>query len=120
MFTSRDGLLRSNDPARIADWEAICDKQNHAQMTSSEALRALGVKMEHPDDGWVDREQNSIRPSYPRFDLRPAVGDLIALGWPWRGYRLVRCTKVERGGILIPTTTYWFEETGERVAAANS
>lgn len=115
IYTSRDGLMSSNDPARVADWEAICDRQNQEQLSASEALRAMGVKLEHPDDGWVDREKNSITPSYPRFNSRPEVGDLIALGWPWSGYRIVRVTRVEHGGILIPTTTYSFEDTGERI-----
>lgn len=114
-YTSSDGLMSSADPQAVALWESICNDQASEQVKATALLKARGVKLEHPDDGWVNRERNSITPSYPRFDERPAVGDLIALGWPWQGYRLVRCTKVERGGVLIPTVTYWFEETGEHV-----
>ncbi len=35
----------------------------------------------HPDDGWVNRSQNSVRFAYPAFDRGPAIGELIALGW---------------------------------------
>lgn len=113
LHRSRDGLCSSLDPTVIHLWESICDRQSAEQVTATDRLRALGVKLEHPDDGWVNREQNYIRPCYPRFNLRPDEG---ALGWPWRGYRLVRCTHVEHGGVLIPTTTYFFEDSGERLA----
>lgn len=117
---SRDGLASSADPAAIALWDEITARHASEQTASSEQLRALGVKMEHPDDGWVNRDRNSILPAYPRFDLRPEAGDLIALGWPWSGYRLVRCTKVEHEGILIPRTVYYFEETGQCVKGSRS
>jgi len=43
-------------------------------------LAKIGVKLAHPDDGWVNREKNYLRPCYPYFDNKPQVGDLIALG----------------------------------------
>jgi hypothetical protein len=61
------------------------------------ALRQLGVKAAHPDDGWVDRELNTVFFAYPQFDDGVSVGDVIALGWPaWNDgesrTRLVRVT----------------------------
>ena len=61
------------------------------------ALRAAGVRAAHPDDGWVDREENTVYFCYPQFDDGVAVGDLIALGWPQWGsekpqHRVVRVT----------------------------
>lgn len=62
-------------------------------------LRACGVKAAHPDDGWVNREKNSVYFCYPQFNDNPVVGDLIALGWPqWSmkkpQHRLVRVTEI--------------------------
>lgn len=115
MYRSRDGLASSSDRQVVELWESICTEQASAQDRASALLRAKGVKMEHPDDGWVNRERNTIAPCYPRFDDGVSEGDLIALGWPSSGYRLVRCTRVERSGILVPFVTYAFEETGTRV-----
>lgn len=60
-------------------------------------LRAAGVKAAHPDDGWVDRDANTVCFVYPQFDDGVNVGNLIALGWPtWSGnksqHRIVRVT----------------------------
>ena len=32
------------------------------------------------DDGWVNRDRNTVVFSYPRFNMNPKVGDVIALG----------------------------------------
>lgn len=114
-YRSSDGLMSSSDPQAVALWESICAEHASAQSRASAVLRAKGVKMEHPDDGWVNRDRNTVAPCYPRFDDGVSEGDLIALGWPSSGYRLVRCTTVERSGILVPLVTYSFEETGDRV-----
>jgi hypothetical protein len=57
-------------------------------------LRAAGIKAAHPDDGWVDRENNIVTLCYPQFNDGIEPGDLIALGWPkWHGkdrHRIVR------------------------------
>lgn len=116
-FRSKDGLAQSNDSAHIDAWNAVQATSAIRQREASAALLAMGVKMEHPDDGWVDRQKNAITPCYPQFDLSPKVGDLIALGWPFNGYRIVRCTAVVHRTLLIHTVTYSFEETGETVAA---
>lgn len=56
-------------------------------------LRRCGLKAAHPDDGWVDREANTVRFCYPQFFDNPQVGDLIALGsHTGRGWRVVRLT----------------------------
>lgn len=114
-YRSKDGLCWSSDPAAVATWDSIATRHASEQATASRRLRALGVKLEHPDDGWVNRDEDSVSPCYPRFDLSPGTGDLIALGWPDSGYRLVRCTSVEHRGVLIPKTVYLFKDTGERL-----
>lgn len=117
-FRSRDGLAQSNDADHIATWDAVQATAASKQREASARLMAMGVKMEHPDDGWVDRQKNSLWPCYPQFDLAPEVGDLIALGWPFSGYRIVRCTEIEHKTLLTHTVIYSFEETGEKVEAA--
>ena len=62
-----------------------------------EWLIAQGVKLAHPDDGWVNRADHSLYPCYPLFNMRPAIGDKIALGSPYRpaSYRFAFVTKIE-------------------------
>ena len=71
-------------------------------------LRRVGVKAAHPDDGWVDREANTVTFSCPQFNDNPHVGDLIALGRP-EDWRLVRVTKVRDG--IVGMRYYTFEDT---------
>lgn len=64
------------------------------------ALRGAGVKAAHPDDGWVNRERNTVHLAYPQFNDGLSVGDLLALGWPGdevdreRGVRRTRLVRV--------------------------
>jgi hypothetical protein len=72
-------------------------------------LRARGVKAAHPDDGWVDRDRNTLQPTYATFDDGLQAGDLLALGWPWRA-RIVRVIRVEvddRGVFVACPRTLW-------------
>lgn len=58
-------------------------------------LRAQGVAAIGADDGWVDRKENSwMPPSYATIFQPIKVGDKIALGWPWSGFRIVRVTAI--------------------------
>jgi hypothetical protein len=54
-------------------------------------LKASGVKGAHPDDYWINREDNFIRPAFPHFWDNPDIGDIIALGGH-EGWRIVRIT----------------------------
>jgi hypothetical protein len=68
-------------------------------------LRSRGVKAAHPDDGWVDREANTVALVYATFNDGLQVGDLLALGSPSdsRGTRIVRVTgTIEAGPIVAP------------------
>lgn len=64
-------------------------------------LRALGVKAAHPNDGWVDRDLNRVHLTYPHFAGRLEVGDLLALGSPTYGTRIVRVTGFEENRFAI-------------------
>lgn len=91
--------------ARIVE-QAIQHERDYraAEAAWVEHLRRCGLKAAHPDDGWVDREANTLRFSYPQFYDNPQVGDLIALGSHTdRGWRVVRLTaKDEPGPIWAP------------------
>lgn len=50
----------------------------------------LGVAAIHPDDGWVNRKENTVHLVYPRYKAEIVHGSLIALGQPWSGYRIVK------------------------------
>ena len=42
-----------------------------------------GIVMAHPNDGWVDRQNQIFSPCYPQFKTKsPEIGDRLALGWP--------------------------------------
>lgn len=83
-------------------------------------LRAMGVKAAHPDDGWVNRDENRVHLSYPQFFDGLQEGDLLALGWSGDKFRLVRIIRVntDAGNMLNNDgsvsrsywTDYYFEE----------
>ena len=67
-------------------------------------LRARHVRAAHPDDGWVDREANTVRLIYPQYSDDVEVGALLALGSPGSKTRIVRITAIEpdRGLLALP------------------
>lgn len=142
-YTSRDGHCSSVDPSAVALWDDIGDRMEADKRGWTEVLRGMGVKLAHPDDGWVHRDAPEPYLSlswYPQFNDEPKEGDLIALGsahhygtyagdrrdkWRrnrghgericWR-YRLVRVTRVDdHTGILGRHVSYYFEDTGVRL-----
>lgn len=92
-YRSKDGLLTSSSPEGAALWDSITERHENSKQGWTARLREMGVKLAHPDDGWVKRDQNKFSLSwYPQFDDRPEVGDLVAFGCPPRGehYRRTR------------------------------
>lgn len=130
-FWSADGLMSSSNPDNVALWNDITARHEAGKADWRTLLREMGVKFAAPDDGWVhrDAQEPSVSVSwYPLFDDRPEAGDLIALGYPngnhWIcygktrisfNYRLCRVTRVARGSL----TTYYFEDTGDRLPPLN-
>jgi hypothetical protein len=142
-YTSRDGLCTSADASAVALWDSIGDRMASEQRDWIKTLRGMGVKLAHPDDGWVKREAPEPFLSlswYPQFNDEPQEGDLIALGashhcgtyagdkgGKWRRnrgrgarigwqYRLVRVVRVnDHAGILGRFVDYYFEDTGVRL-----
>jgi hypothetical protein len=87
-------LCKTNDPKIKAQWDKICDDYEEEKERWIENLRNTGViKAAHPNDGWVDRDNNIIQFVYPYFNDDAGVGSLVAIGGPTdRDIRLVRLT----------------------------
>ncbi len=113
------GLVTTSSPEFAKTWADACRQGQVEQDNWIAALRAEGVKAAHPDDGWVDRERNEVRPSYPQFNDGVAVGDVIALGWPSR-HRLVRVTSVGTYGVIGTWPAWGFEKIEDPVFPVQS
>ena len=91
--------LASGRPDMVARWAEICIEGDRKEDAWIAQLRSDGVKAAHPDDGWVDREKNTIHFAYPQFNDGVNIGDRIALGWPDK-WRIVTVTG-SADGILL-------------------
>jgi hypothetical protein len=78
----------------VATFAAMVRDSEHDEAAWIAALRAKGVKAAHPDDGWVDRDEQRLHFCYPTFFEEPQPGDLVALG-NHREFRLVRVTSID-------------------------
>lgn len=86
---------------------AICQEAQKKEDIWIEKLRESGVAAAHPDDGWVNRKENSVHFCYPIFDDGVIVGEKIALGDADK-FRIVEvCGR--KSGIL----NYWFFKSTE-------
>lgn len=71
-------------------------------------LRERGVKAAHPDDGWVDRDKDTVHLCYPDFNDGLAVGDPLALGSPWGDTRIVRVTGTSENRFAVGYSGPWY------------
>lgn len=109
-YKSKDGLAQSNNKDLISSWDNIQTKHQSEETGWIAELRSKGIKAAHPDDGWVNRDNNSIQFVYPQFNDKPKAGDRIVLGWPWE-YREVCIISIKQEGILNPHNQYYFKST---------
>ena len=90
-------------------WAMICQSAKaHQEKSSHELVTKWRCAAEHPDDGWVDRKENTISLVYPPFKNKIVVGSRIALGWPSSGYRIVEVTEIIPG--MFSGERYRFKE----------
>ena len=101
--------LVTGRPDLVSKWHEICDKQERDKREWCERLRREGIKAAHPDDGWVDREDNYLIFAYPQFRDKVEIGDQIALGWPNK-WRIVRVTQIDDTHGALGLTRYYFED----------
>lgn len=73
--------------------EAV-DKRKNDLDEWVEQLKTTGIKAAHPDDGWVNREDNEVHLAYPHFERKIDVGDTIALGEPAK-HRIVVVASIQ-------------------------
>ncbi|MEM1295456.1 MAG: hypothetical protein AAGH89_08820 [Verrucomicrobiota bacterium] len=97
----------SGPPDAMARWAEICHEADLKEDEWIERLRAEGVKAAHPDDGWVDREADSVHFAYAGFNDGVKAGDRIALGWPDK-YRIVTVVEIKDVGVVMPMRRYFF------------
>lgn len=100
--TMRDGSTVSGEP-RVVAAAALRERAYYERERQwCDELREAGIRAAHPDDGWVDRDANTVHFAYPQFAGRVEPGDLIALGQP-DDYRVVRVTgTIAPGPIMAP------------------
>lgn len=91
-YESNDGLCKSNNASFIHTYNEIGKKMEDEEKLWVASLKEQGVKAAHPDDGWVDRKNNTVLLQYPQFDNGVEVGDTIALGGSCGKTSLVRVT----------------------------
>lgn len=88
----------------------ICRKKDRSEREWISQLKGIGIKATHPDDGWVNREQNYVKFCYPYFKYADlAVGDLAVLG-NFEQFRLVRITKIKDSIFLKNSLKYYYFE----------
>lgn len=110
--TFRDGgSISGPDDIVAAAASAELDDVAREQEWIAELMEA-GVRAAHPDDGWVDREANTVALVYPQFDLGVQAGDIIALGRPDR-HRIVHVTGRQVHTGLTATVHLQFREDAE-------
>ena len=104
--------LCTGDPEFVQRWNDGCRQSHRDELEWIEKLRSLGVKAAHPDDGWVNRERDSVHFCYPQFNDGVSEGDLIALGWHFDKARIVKVVRVDKMGSLTSRdswTDYYFK-----------
>lgn len=111
---SKDGLMTSTNAHHILSYNQICEDYENSRALWISELKANGYKAAHPDDGWVNRENNTVQFAYPHFNLFPQVGDKIMLGWHSEpNNRTVEITSVQEVGICSKRTEYKFKDSDE-------
>jgi hypothetical protein len=108
-FIGQSGeIVKSNAIAGddfVIEYANICRQMQEKKREWIEILRSDGVKAAHPDDGWVNREENKVHLTYPQFNDGVGIGDRIALGTPTK-WRIVEVTGIEQG--MLPLLWYTF------------
>ncbi len=89
-MNARDMIsMASGRPDLVARWTQICHEAHDLEVAWLSMLRREGIKAAHPDDGWVNRQKNTVHFAYPQFDDGAGIGDRIALGWASDKWRIV-------------------------------
>jgi len=104
--------LKSDNVGHLMEFQKIRLKMQKTKQDWISKLKSQGVKAAHPNDGWVDRENNVVRFAYPQFNDGVKVGDTIVLGWP-DGCRYVEVISHEKG-FVADMDAYGFVEKKDK------
>lgn len=85
----------------------ICQEGKAREREWIADLRRDGIKAAHPDDGWVNRQENRLQFAYPQFNDGAAPGDRVALG-TYEKWRIVCLVDVERSLLFREFVSYSF------------
>lgn len=89
-------------------WVKICADHESKKNSWVQKMLELGCAAAHPDDGCVDRRQNTVFLCYPYFERKPVkIGDRIALGDADK-HRVVIVTEIIKPFIMDHGNTYRF------------
>jgi hypothetical protein len=94
-------------------WNSVCTQSESEEFRWIMALRSIGIKAAHPDDGWVNRSSpfyDLVQLINPYFNDGLKVGELLALGEPDH-YRVRKIQAIEPESLFLsllttPKTTY--------------
>ena len=96
----------SGDPDFVEAFHNSINAYERKEADWIKKLRSEGFKAAHPNDGWVDRENNKIHFAYPQFNDGAKIGDKIMIGCPEQNERPVIITR-EEGGLI---NYYFFKD----------
>ena len=113
-FKGPGGEVVSSNGSKAADgfvdtYARICQEAEDRKREWISTLRFKGVKAAHPDDGWVDRVENSVILAYPQFNDGVHIEDLIALGDPEK-WRIVKILEIKESNPIMGNVIYSFRE----------
>ena len=96
-YYSSDGSFSVNEESLylLPIFEENGRKRREIENKRISYFRSINIKAAHPDDGWVDRENNTVILEYPIFQNEISVGDKIVLyeNLSYK-YRIVEVTEV--------------------------
>ena len=80
-YYSSDGSFSVNEESLylLPIFEENSRKRREIENKRISYFRSINIKAAHPDDGWVDRENNTVILEYPIFQDEISVGDKIVL-----------------------------------------
>lgn len=100
--------IKINEPSAGLGFMKAMMEMEHERNVWLEKLMAAGIRAVHPDDGWVNRNEDTFILHYPYFDLGVRIGDRVVLGSP-KEYRIVEVTGIEQRGVISSITYHKFK-----------
>lgn len=70
----------SGDSEHLLSWYNQIDESRRLEEEWINSLKEEGFKAAHPNDGWVDRKNNTVILTYPYFNSGINIGDKVMLG----------------------------------------